>query len=52
MDEKQANIEITYRVIKIVLSEMRLEGLITDHEYEAARYNLVSKLKPLIGSLE
>jgi hypothetical protein len=52
MNIKQAENEMNYRIIKIVLSTMLTEGLISKAEFERARKKLVNKLKPLIGSLE
>lgn len=52
MDKQQANNEISYRVIKIVLTKLLSESLIDDNEFEATRRKLIDKLKPLIGSLE
>mgnify|MGYP001011975580 CR=1 FL=1 len=52
MEKQQANNEISYRVIKIVLSTLLSEGLLNDYEFEDARRELIVKLKPPIGSLE
>jgi len=52
VNKKQAKNEISYRAVKIVLSALLVEGLITEEEYEDARKLLISKLKPLVGSLE
>lgn len=52
MDKKQAEKEMDYRIGKIVLATLLVEGLITAEEYEAARQSLMLKIKPLIGSLE
>lgn len=52
MNTKQAENEMNYRIIKIVLSTMFAERLISKAEFERTRKKLVGKLKPLIGSLE
>lgn len=52
MDHRQAEAEMAYRIIKIVLLTMQSDGIITGKEYEASRQKLVRKLKPLVGSLE
>ena len=52
MEKKQAEKEMDYRIGKIVLATMLSEGLLSNEEYDAARENLMNKLKPLIGSLE
>lgn len=52
MDKKQAEKEMDYRIGKIVLATMVHEELITKEEYEAVRQYLMSKIKPLMGSLE
>lgn len=52
MDKKQAQNEISYRVLKIVLLTLLSEGLITESEFDDARKVLVNKLKPLVGGLE
>ena len=52
MDKKQAQNEVSYRVLKIVLLTLLSEGLITESEFDDARKQLVNKLKPIVGGLE
>ena len=52
MNTKQAKNEMNYRIIKIILSTMLAEGLISKTEFDRTRKKLVRKLKPLNGSLE
>ena len=52
MDKKQAEKEMDYRIGKIVLATLLVEGLISAEVYETARQSLLLKVKPLIGSLE
>lgn len=52
MNTKQAENEMNYRIIKILLSTILAEGLISKAEFERTRKKLVRKMKPLIGSLE
>ena len=52
MNQKQAESEMKYRLIKILLDAMEADGLISASEKETARKKLVDKLKPLIGQLD
>lgn len=52
MNKKQAENEIQYRLIKILLDAMETDGLISLTEKEIIRKKLVNKLKPLIGQLD
>ncbi|MDD4803122.1 MAG: hypothetical protein PHF24_09320 [Syntrophomonas sp.] len=52
MNQKQAENEMKYRLIKILLDGMEVKGLINGSEKEAIRKKLVNKLKPLVGQLE
>ncbi|GAB6174524.1 hypothetical protein JCM15765_40020 [Paradesulfitobacterium aromaticivorans] len=52
MDQKNAENEMRYRLVKIVLTVMLEEGIISESEFEAIRKKLIKKLKPLIGSLD
>jgi len=52
VDKKQAEKEMDYRIGKIVLATLLVEGLISAEVYETARQSLLLKVKPLIGSLE
>lgn len=52
MNQKQAEAEIKYRLIKMILETMKFEGLLAQEDIEAIRKKAVRKLKPLIGSLE
>ena len=52
MNKQQAENEMKYRLIKIVLEAMDAEGLLSVSEKEAVLKKLVNKLKPLIGQLD
>lgn len=52
MDKKNADNEISYQVIKIVLTSLLSEELITEAEFEEAKKALIKKLNPIIGGLE
>ena len=52
MDLKQAQNEMRYRLLLIVLSTMLADGIIHENEYAVIRKNLVKKIKPLIGQLD
>lgn len=52
MDQKNAENEMKYRLVKIVLDAMLEEGIISKSEFEAIRKKLVNELKPLIGGLD
>jgi hypothetical protein len=52
MNKQQAENEMKYRVIKILLKTMVSENLIDDAECEIIRKKLIDKLHPLIGQLD
>ena len=52
MNQKQAETELKYRLIKMILVTMEHEGILDKDEVEAVRKKAVRKLKPLVGSLE
>ena len=52
MDQKNAENEMKYRLVKIVLAAMLADGIINETEFEIIRKKLVKKLNPLIGGLE
>jgi len=52
MNQKQAESEMKYRLIMILLDAMEKEGFISGSEKEVIRKKLVNKLKPMIGQLE
>lgn len=52
MNKQQAEKEMKYRLIKIMLEAMEAEGLINVSEKETVLKKLINKLKPLIGQLD
>lgn len=52
MNKRQAENEMKYRLIRILLDAMETDGLISSAEKEIIRKKLVNKLKPLIGQLD
>lgn len=52
MNKKQAENEITYRILKILLNTMEADGLICSAESETIRKKLIEKVRPLIGQLD
>ena len=52
MNQKQAEAEIRYWLIKMILSTMAHEGALNKDDVEAIRKKAVRKLKPMIGALE
>ncbi len=52
MNKRQAENEMKYRLIRILLDAMETDGLISSAEKEIIRKKLVDKLKPLIGQLD
>ena len=52
MNQKQAEAEIRYWLIKMILSTIAHESVLSKDDVEAVRKKAVRKLKPMIGSLE
>lgn len=52
MKKKYADNEINYRLVKLLLLNMKEAELLTAEEVETIRKKLVKKYKPLIGQLE
>jgi len=52
MDKKHVENEMRYRLLKILLSAMLTDGIISESEFVAILKKIVKKLKPLIGGLE
>lgn len=52
MNKQQAENEMKYRLIKIMLEAMEAEGLINGSEKETVLKKLINKVKPLIGQLD
>lgn len=52
MNKQQADKEMKYRLIRIVLDAMEADGLISADEKEAVLQRLVARIKPLIGQLD
>ena len=52
MNHKQAEAEIKFRILQIIMIILQTEGLVNQDEVEAVRKKAVRKLKPLVGLLE
>jgi len=52
MSKKQSDDELAYRIIKILLGCMVLDGIINEDECETVRTKVIQELEPVIGSLE
>lgn len=52
MDKADADKEIDYQLIKLLLLNLHEAGLITEDEADAARRKAQSQIKPIIGSLD
>ena len=52
MSKKQSVDELAYRLIKIMLDGMVLDGIISQGECETIRNKAIQEIEPLIGSLE
>lgn len=52
MNKQQAENEMQYRLIRILLDAMEADGLISASEKEAVLKKLVAKVKPFIGQLD
>lgn len=52
MEKKDAEKEIKYQLIKLLLLKMQRQELITAEEAETVRKKAQDRLKPIIGSLD